>query len=46
MIDEFQFLNKFFYHDDSFEKKNKLARFYQSTAESKVSPQLITGSYM
>jgi hypothetical protein len=46
IIDEFQFLNVFIYTDHTYKNKIELASFYQGTAESKVSPQLITGSYV
>lgn len=46
IIDEFQFLNEFIYVSNDFQTKIELAAFYQSTAESKVSPQIITGSYI
>lgn len=46
IIDEFQFLNKFFYRDENYATKDNLATFYQKTGSSKVSPQIITGSYV
>ena len=46
VIDEFQFLNEYIYTDNTHTNRIELATFYQSTAESKVSPQIITGSYI
>ena len=46
IIDEFQFLNAFIYTDNTYKTRIELASFYQGTAESKVSPQIITGSYI
>jgi hypothetical protein len=46
VIDEFQYLNEYIYTDQTFSTKIELASFYQGTAESKVSPQIITGSYV
>lgn len=46
IIDEFQFINEYVYLDEACSKKALLASSYQGTAESKVSPQLITGSYV
>jgi hypothetical protein len=44
IIDEFQFLNEFIYRDDACTNRIELASFYQHTADSKISPQIITGS--
>jgi len=43
LIDEFQFMNEYVQRDD---KVIKLSSAYQKTAESKVSPQIVTGSYI
>ena len=46
IIDEFQFLNDRVYTDRDFKTLIKLGGFYQRTGSSKVSPQIITGSYI
>ncbi|MCP4150188.1 MAG: hypothetical protein GY757_20745, partial [bacterium] len=47
MIDEFQFLNAMFYWDKGKEKPaTSLARGYLSTAESKIAPLLVSGSWV
>ncbi len=46
MIDEFQFLDEYVYHDKHPEQKALLGQSYQGTGSSKVSPQIITGSYV
>ncbi len=46
IIDEFQYLNTNIYTDRTFTTPEKLATFYQKTGSSKVSPQIITGSYI
>ncbi|MCP4220437.1 MAG: hypothetical protein GY765_37750, partial [bacterium] len=47
MIDEFQFLNDRIYRDKSLkEKQNDMAAGYLSTAESKVAPLLVSGSWV
>ena len=46
ILDEFQYLNHFIYRDDTLTVKHELATFYQKTGSSKVSPQIITGSYI
>jgi hypothetical protein len=46
ILDEFQFLNVYIYTDETYEKKMELVRFYHRAAESKISPQLVTGSYI
>lgn len=46
IIDEFQYLNQYLYIDSNCEHKIELASSYQGTAESKISPQIITGSYV
>ena len=46
IIDEFQYLNEYFYRDEACTVKHELAVFYQKTASSRVSPQIITGSYI
>ena len=47
MIDEFQFLNYYIYRDRSLkEKQDDLAGGYLSTAESKIAPLLVSGSWV
>ncbi|MCP4150440.1 MAG: hypothetical protein GY757_22015, partial [bacterium] len=47
MIDEFQFLNAMIYRDKNLGKlKSNLAGGYLSTAESKVAPLLVSGSWV
>ncbi|MCP5101892.1 MAG: hypothetical protein GY950_00850, partial [bacterium] len=47
MIDEFQFLNDKIYRDKNLEKlQDDIAGGYLSTAESKVSPLLVSGSWV
>ena len=46
IIDEFQFLNDRIYVRDDFKTLIELGSFYQRTGSSKVSPQIITGSYI
>ncbi|MCP4221431.1 MAG: hypothetical protein GY765_42790, partial [bacterium] len=47
MIDEFQFLNDRIYRDKSLkEKQDDMAAGYLSTAESKVAPLLVSGSWV
>lgn len=46
LIDEFQFLNEYVYRDETFQIKALLGQPYQHTGSSKVSPQIITGSYV
>ena len=46
IIDEFQYLNEYIYMDENFSVRNEIGTFYQHTASSKVSPQIITGSYI
>jgi hypothetical protein len=46
ILDEFQFLNAYIYTDETYEKKCELVGYYNGTAESKISPQLVTGSYI
>ncbi len=46
IIDEFQYLSEYVYTDESFTNKHNLALFYQETGSSKISPQIITGSYI
>ncbi|MCP4151786.1 MAG: hypothetical protein GY757_28845 [bacterium] len=47
MIDEFQFLNDKIYRDKSLEKKiDDMAAGYLSTAESKIAPLLVSGSWV
>ncbi|MCP4407493.1 MAG: hypothetical protein GY807_06985, partial [Gammaproteobacteria bacterium] len=46
VIDEFQYLNEHIYTDRTFTTREHLATFYQKTGSSKVSPQIITGSYI
>lgn len=46
ILDEFQYLNAYIYTDETYEKKMELAPFYHRAAESKISPQLVTGSYI
>ncbi len=46
IIDEFQFLNDRVYVRDDFKTLIELGTFYQRTGSSKVSPQIITGSYI
>ncbi len=46
IIDEFQFLNDRVYVRDDYKTLIELGTFYQRTGSSKVSPQIITGSYI
>jgi len=47
MIDEFQFLNAMFYRDKDLKiPANDLAGGYLSTAESKIAPLLVSGSWV
>ncbi len=47
MIDEFQFLNAVIYRDKKLEKlQDDLAGGYLSTAESKIAPLLVSGSWV
>ena len=47
MIDEFQFLNEMIYRDKSQQRKqDDLAGGYLSTAESKIAPLLVSGSWV
>ena len=46
IIDEFQFLNDRVYVHDDYLTRIELGNFYQRTGSSKVSPQIITGSYI
>ncbi|HLP59614.1 MAG TPA: hypothetical protein VK186_12320 [Candidatus Deferrimicrobium sp.] len=47
MIDEFQFLNAMIYRDKNLDKlQNDMAGGYLSTAESKIAPLLISGSWV
>ncbi len=46
IIDEFQFLEDRAYVNDDQKVPAKLGSFYQRTGSSKVSPQIITGSYI
>ncbi|MCP4753751.1 MAG: hypothetical protein GY866_22940, partial [Proteobacteria bacterium] len=46
IIDEFQYLDKYIYTNRNHTRKAELASSYLGTAESKVSPQIITGSYI
>ncbi len=46
IIDEFQFLNDRVYVDKDSKRLIPLGNFYQRTGSSKVSPQIITGSYI
>jgi hypothetical protein len=47
MIDEFQFLNDYIYRDSLLkEKQDDLAGGYLSTAESKIAPLLVSGSWV
>jgi hypothetical protein len=46
ILDEFQFLNAYIYTDETYEKKCELVGYYNGTAESKISPQIVTGSYI
>jgi hypothetical protein len=47
MIDEFQFLNAMIYHDKELKNlRDDLAGGYLSTAESKIAPLLVSGSWV
>ncbi|HLP46400.1 MAG TPA: hypothetical protein VK469_10650 [Candidatus Kapabacteria bacterium] len=47
MIDEFQFLNAMIYRDKNLDKfQNDLAGGYLSTAENKIAPLLVSGSWV
>jgi hypothetical protein len=47
MIDEFQFMNAMIYRDKNLEKlQDTLAGGYLSTAESKIAPLLVSGSWV
>ncbi|MDQ1352259.1 MAG: hypothetical protein QG657_2565, partial [Acidobacteriota bacterium] len=47
MIDEFQFLNAMIYRDKNLDKlQNDMAGGYLSTAESKIAPLLVSGSWV
>ncbi|MCP4155071.1 MAG: hypothetical protein GY757_45525 [bacterium] len=47
MIDEFQFLNEMIYRDKSLKtKQDDIAAGYLSTAESKIAPLLVSGSWV
>jgi hypothetical protein len=47
MIDEFQFLNEYIYRDKNMEKRqDDTAGGYLSTAESKIAPLFVTGSWV
>ncbi|MCP4155093.1 MAG: hypothetical protein GY757_45635, partial [bacterium] len=47
MVDEFQFLNAMIYRDKSLQRKqDDLAGGYLSTAESKIAPLLVSGSWV
>ena len=45
-IDEFQFLNEYVFVDGAFKTRIPLGGGYQATGASKISPQIITGSYI
>lgn len=46
LLDEFQYMNKFIYSDRRLEKQVNLCYSYMGTAESKVAPLIVTGSYI
>ena len=46
IIDEFQYMNRFVYHDSALTKQVDLCHSYMGLAESKYAPMLITGSYI
>jgi hypothetical protein len=46
IIDEFQFLNDRIYLDKAHKHLIELGSFYQRTGSSRISPQIITGSYI
>ncbi len=46
IIDEFQYLNTYIYTNSNHTRRVELASSYLGTAESKVSPQIITSSYI
>ena len=47
MIDEFQFMNAMIYRDKNLDKlQNDMAGGYLSTAESKIAPLLVSGSWV
>ncbi len=46
ILDEFQYLNRWIVSDDNSGRKEKLCYSYMGAAESKVSPQIVAGSYI
>ncbi len=46
ILDEFQYMNEWVAADQDLELKEKLCYSYMGTAESKVSPQIVAGSYI
>ncbi|MDJ0839064.1 MAG: hypothetical protein QNK37_21290 [Acidobacteriota bacterium] len=46
IIDEFQYMNRYLFHDDDFKNRSDFCHSYMGTAESKVAPLLVTGSYI
>ena len=46
ILDEFQYLNKYFVSDDDPDNVELLCHSYMGAAESKYSPQIVAGSYI
>jgi len=46
ILDEFQYLNRWIVSDDDQDRVEKLCYSYMGAAESKVSPQIVAGSYI
>ena len=46
ILDEFQYLNRWIVSDDDADRVEKLCYSYMGAAESKVSPQIVAGSYI
>ncbi|MDJ0836991.1 MAG: hypothetical protein QNK37_10775 [Acidobacteriota bacterium] len=46
IIDEFQYMNRFLFHDDAMRNRDDFCHTYMGTAESKIAPMLVTGSYI
>ncbi len=46
IIDEFQYMNRYLFHDLGMEKRSDFCHSYMGTAESKIAPMLVTTSYI
>ncbi len=46
ILDEFQYMNRWIVSDDNGERLEELCYSYMGAAESKVSPQIVAGSYI